>query len=110
MARDMAAAQGLDPGRFLGRGLVDRRVHTLARMLDEPGLLEALERQDGRCPRPPPEPDEVGEARARVGAHHREQGLVRLDCRPRSRRVPALAWAICRDAGLRLAVLAAERS
>jgi hypothetical protein len=31
-------------------------------MLDEPGLLETPERQDGRRPRPPPEPDEVGEA------------------------------------------------
>ena len=76
MARDMAAAQGLDPGRFRRRGLVDRRVHALAGMLYEPRLLETLERQDGRRPRPPPEADEVGEARARIGAHHREQGLV----------------------------------
>jgi hypothetical protein len=29
MARDMAAAQGLDPGRFWRRGLVDRRVPPL---------------------------------------------------------------------------------
>ena len=34
MARNMPAAQGLDPGRFRRRGLVDHRVHTLAGMLD----------------------------------------------------------------------------
>jgi hypothetical protein len=45
-------------------------------MLDEPGLLEPFERGDGRRPWPPPEPDEVGETRVRVGAHQREQGLV----------------------------------
>src|SRR6516165_8637445 len=105
MARDMAAAQGLDPGRFRRRGLVDRRVHTLAGMLDKPGLLETLERQDGRRPRPPAEPDELAEARARIGAHDREEGLVRLGGGPTFRRRPALVVAMGGHAGLRLVAL-----
>ena len=43
VARDMPAAQWVDPCWFR-RGLVDRPVLTLAGMLDEPGLLETLER------------------------------------------------------------------
>ena len=78
MARDTPTAHGLDPSRFRCRNLVDYPVLALTGMLDEPRILEPLERGDGRRPRPPPEPDEVGEARARIGAHHREQGLVRL--------------------------------
>ena len=43
VARDMPAAQWVDPCRFR-RGLVDRPVLTLGGMLDEPGLLETLKR------------------------------------------------------------------
>jgi hypothetical protein len=66
-------------------------------------------RQDSRRPRPPPERDKVGEARARIGAHQSEQGPVRLDGRLRSQRVSALAVASGSDAGLRL-IAVAERS
>ena len=43
VARDMPAAQWVDPYRFR-RCLVDRPVLTLAGVLDEPGLLETLKR------------------------------------------------------------------
>jgi hypothetical protein len=55
----MAAAQGLNPRRFRRRSLAERSVHALAGMLDQSGLLEALERGDGRGAGPPPQPDEA---------------------------------------------------
>jgi hypothetical protein len=68
MARDMPTAHGFDPSRFRCRNFVDYPVLALTGMLDEPRHLEPLERGDGRPARPPPEPDEVGETRVRVGA------------------------------------------
>jgi hypothetical protein len=72
MVRDMPAARRRDPAPVRRRGLVNRRVHTLAGMSDESGLLETFERRDGRRPRPPPGPNQVGEARAGVRAHQQQ--------------------------------------